>query len=88
MMTLQSAISHFITQVMYSWAHNVNLLRIKCVSPYAMSDDFSIVILVHFLVILSPLKKKWSQNGSSLDPFWKTAPLFKSGAVFFLNNHF
>ncbi len=29
-------------------------------------------------------KKKWSQNGSTLEPFWKSAPLFKSGAVFSL----
>ncbi len=28
------------------------------------------------------LKKKWSQNGSILEPFWKTAPLIISGAVF------
>ena len=30
-------------------------------------------------------KKKWSQIGSTLELFWKTAPLFKSGAVFFLD---
>ncbi len=29
-------------------------------------------------------KKKWSQNGSSLELFWKTASLFKSGAIFSL----
>ncbi len=30
------------------------------------------------------LKKKWSQNGSTLEPFWKMAPPFKSGGIFSL----
>ncbi len=36
---------------------------------------------------ISTLKKKWSQNGSTLELFWKTVPLFKCGAVFLLYYH-
>ncbi len=28
------------------------------------------------------LRKKWSQNGASGEPFWKTAPLWQRGAIF------
>ncbi len=44
-----------------------------------------IPVLSYFLRTSPTLKKKWSQNGSTLELFWKTAPLFKSGAVFYLN---
>ena len=41
-----------------------------------------------YQMLIHTLKKKWSQNGhqngSTLEPFWKTAPLFKSGAIFSL----
>ncbi len=33
------------------------------------------------------LKNKWSQNGSILEPFWKTVPLWRVEPFFFLNNH-
>ncbi len=29
------------------------------------------------------LEKKWSQNSASEEPFWKTAPLWQRGAIFF-----
>ncbi len=28
-------------------------------------------------------EKKWSQNSASEEPFWKTAPLWQRGAIFF-----
>ncbi len=33
--------------------------------------------------LIGTLRKKWSQNGASEEPFWKTAPLWQRGAIFF-----
>ena len=42
--------------------------------------------LVKYPVEVPDTEKKWSQNGTTLEPFWKTAPLFKKWSHFFLNN--
>ncbi len=46
----------------------------------------STLILTHYAEPVCDIihsEKKWSQNGASEEPFWKTAPLWQRGAIFF-----
>ena len=40
---------------------------------FRLIDDYSIQSICQSMK--NALKKKWSQNGSTLEPFWKTAPV-------------
>ncbi len=44
-------------------------------------------IVYGLLMIVYALRKKWSQNGSNLEPFWKTVPLWRVEPFFLHKNN-
>ena len=58
----------------------------KCISCLGLSGKimqtlYKTVTWSHKNKLDITLRKKWSQNGASEEPFWKMAPLCQRGAI-------